>query len=394
MNADAETPDDIGAGPEEIAVEIDSTGRSSGVEREEVEGEGINEPFVPERIDVVTRTPTVDLLLSRLRRGVLDLEPDFHRGVGLWPTRDQSRLIESMLLRIPLPAFYAAEFEDERWVIIDGAQRLTTIARFVQPDSIGAESLILQGLEYLNPYEGKRFDELPGRMQTRLLETEIVLHLIRPGTPPAVKFNILTRLNTGGRTLSRQELRHALIPGQARDLLRELAESDAFQNATGHSISPNRMDDCEMVLRFIAFWLHPPSEYARQDFDEFLREAMRTVNGLDTSQLSELRSEFTRATDAAHRIFGEQAFRKSLGGKRRSGPVNKALFESVSVNLARRTDAELENLIARRDRTQEKLRMIMLDPRFVEAISMGVGDIGKVQRRFDLVDNALTEALR
>ncbi len=394
MNTDAETPDDIWAGPEEIAVEVDSTGRSSGVEREEVEGEGINEPFVPERIDVVTRNPTVDLLLSRIRRGVLDLEPDFQRGVDLWPARDQSRLIESMLLRIPLPAFYAAELEDERWVIVDGAQRLTTMARFVQPDSIGAESLVLHGLEYLKPYEGKRFGELPGRMQTRLLETEIVLHLIRPGTPPAVKFNIFTRLNTGGRTLSRQELRHALIPGESRDLLRALAESDAFQNATGRSVSPNRMDDREMVLRFIAFWLHPPSEYTRQDFDEFLRETMRAVNELDTGQMSELRTAFTRAMDSAYRIFGEHAFRKPLEGQRRSGPVNKALFESVSVNLARRTDAELENLITHRDRIQEELRMLMLDPRFVEAISIGVGDIGKVQRRFDLVDSALTEALR
>lgn len=85
-------------------------------------------------------------------------------------------------------------------------------------------------------------------------------------------FNIFARINTGGRPLTRQELRHALIPGRARELLREMAQSESFQVATPGAVSPERMDDREMVLRFIAFHMTEPQRYVRQDFDEFLRE--------------------------------------------------------------------------------------------------------------------------
>lgn len=134
----------------ELSVELDSAGRSVGVERESTVDDGIKEPFDPEKIDVATRNPTVDLLLARIKRGVLDLQPDFQRLAGIWTPRAQSRLIESMLLRIPLPTFYAAESADDTWVIVDGIQRLTTIARFVEPQSIGAKPLVLSDLEYLN----------------------------------------------------------------------------------------------------------------------------------------------------------------------------------------------------------------------------------------------------
>lgn len=122
----------------DLAVELDSAGLSTGVEREVSGEEAIREPFDPEKIDVATRTPTVALLLSRIQRGALDLQPDFQRLAGIWTQQAQSRLIESMLLRLPLPTFYAAEADDARWVMVDGIQRLTAMARFIAPEDIGA----------------------------------------------------------------------------------------------------------------------------------------------------------------------------------------------------------------------------------------------------------------
>lgn len=158
-------------------------------------------------------------MLARLRRGVLDLTPDFQRFAGIWSDIDQSKLIESLLLRIPLPTLYAAESREESWTVVDGIQRLTTIARFVDPEVIGAKPLRLRGLEHLRQYEGKTYAELPGGLKTRIDETELIVHLIRAGTPEPVMFNIFARINTGGRPLTLQELRHALIPGKARQLL-------------------------------------------------------------------------------------------------------------------------------------------------------------------------------
>ena len=390
-----ETPGPEDTQVTELAVELDSAGRSVDVEREVPSEEDIKKPFDPEKIDVATRSPTVDLLLARIRRGVLDLQPDFQRLADIWTPQAQSRLIESMLLRIPLPTFYAAEVDDERWVIVDGIQRLTAIARFIDPDSIEMKPLVLKNLEYLKDYEGAGFNGLPGRLQTRLLETELVLHLIRSGTPDEVMFNIFARINTGGRPLTPQELRHALIPGPARKLLRELAESAAFQDATLHSVSPERMDDREMVLRFIAFWVTDPERYMRQDFDEFLREAMSEVNRLNDEQVSKLGHDFTRALDAAQKIFGEYAFRKRYPGQQRRNPVNKALFEAISVNLAQRSDEELQVLCKRRDLVQERFSQLLAESRdFEEAISVGTGGIAKVRRRFSDVDQMLKDAAR
>ncbi|WP_432929866.1 DUF262 domain-containing protein [Microbispora sp. CA-135349] len=375
----------------EFAVELDSVGRSTGVEREISDEETIREPFDPEKIDVATRTPTVDLLLARIRRGALDLQPDFQRLAGIWTQQAQSRLIESMLLRLPLPTFYAAEADDARWVMVDGVQRLTAMARFIDPESIGAAPLTLKHLEYLGPdYEGKRFADLPGRLQTRLLETELVVHLIRQGTPEPVMFSIFARINTGGRPLTRQELRHALIPGPARSLLHELAESEPYQKATLGSVSPERMDDREMVLRFIAFRLTEPDHYNRRDFDDFLRDAMHEINRLSGTQVSRLREEFSRAMEAAREIFGQWAFRKFVGGHRRS-PINKALFEAVAVGLARRSDRELALLRERREEVLARLFTLIREHDFERAISYSTGDIVKVHRRFKAVDMTLRE---
>lgn len=129
-----------------------SFGTASGVEQELPLEQGdllIAEPFDPDAIEVSTRSMTIDLLLSRIRDHAIDLEPDFQRRRGIWTERQQSRLIESLLLRIPLPTLYAAEDEKEGWAIVDGIQRLTTITRFMDPEAINETPLRLTGLEYL-----------------------------------------------------------------------------------------------------------------------------------------------------------------------------------------------------------------------------------------------------
>jgi len=378
----------------EIEVEYDSEGRDTGVEREQEQDDLIHEPFDPAEIEVQTRTMTVDLLLARLRRGVLDLAPDFQRSAGIWSDVNQSKLIESLLLRIPLPTLYAAESGEESWAVVDGIQRLTTIARFVDPQAIGAQPLRLRGLEYLRPYDGRVYPELPGSLQTRINETELIVHLIRAGTPEPVKFNIFARINTGGRPLTLQELRHALIPGRARDLLKELATSSAFLDATRRSVSPDRMADREMVLRFMAFQLTEPKDYPRGDLDTFLRLAMKQINALPPAEIERLTADFDRAMRAAQAIFGEHAFRKRFPGRDRRLPINKALFETISVNLATMTPRKLDTLTDRRDKVQELLMQLMGDDGFQQAISVATGDVRKVRMRFGAIQQMLTEVAR
>lgn len=382
--------------PQRMTEEGTSFGTPSGIENElpsEIGSElQIAEPFNPDDIDVATRSMTIDLLLARIRSNAIDLEPDFQRRRGIWTDRQQSRLIESLLLRIPLPTLYAAEDEEEDWAIVDGIQRLTTITRFIDPDAIGESPLKLVGLEYLGEsFNGKLFDDLPVRLKRRLRETELVVHVIRHGTPPEVKFNIFARINTGGMPLSAQELRHALIPGNARNFLGRLAGLEAFKQATTNSIRDERMADREMVLRFLAFNMTKPEDFRAYDFDRFLGDAMRQINLLHASDLDRLEHSFVQAMDSAAKIFGQDAFRKRYRATDARYPINKALFETIAVSLANLSDSERELCIFHQDEVRRRMMELMQDREFDSAISQGTGGISKVRKRFESVSKIFTD---
>jgi Protein of unknown function DUF262 len=379
-----------------VAEQLDTFGRATGVEEEKVapnEGEKIAEPFDPDDIDVVTRSMTVDLLLSRSESGMIDLQPDFQRRWGIWDERRQSRLIESLLLRIPVPVLYAAEDEDERWEIVDGIQRLSTIARFIKPEIVEGPPLILTGLEYLHDYEEQDFNGLSPRLKMRLRETELVIHLIRKGTPPEVKFNIFARINTGGMALSAQELRHAITPGRARELLEEWANLPSFIRATDGSVRVIRMDDRELVLRFIAFFLLGLQRYKKPDMDSFLIAAMKTINAASDDDLAEIQLRFVNAMEAAFTIFGQDAFRKRFDKTAGRLPINKAIFEALSVNLARLTGEQLAAVQKSSESVRDGFVALCHDRSFESAISQGTGDVSKVNRRFSAIGELIARVL-
>lgn len=375
----------------------------NGIERELEDDEAaadLTEPFNPEDIDVVTRQMTIDLLLSRIRAGAINLHPDFQRRWGIWDLKRQSRLIESLLLRIPLPTLYAAEDANEDWEIVDGIQRLSTIARFVEPSLLNGQDreegkteapLCLQGMEYLHDLNNKTFDGLNSRLQRRIRETELVVHLIRRGTPETVKYNIFARINTGGKVLSPQELRHALVPGPARRILEDWAQFPEFLAATAGSVRSTRMDDRELVLRFAAFRLTPYTQYLKQDMDGFLISAMNGLNRLPNWRISAIALDFQNAMTVAEAVFGNDAFRKRYRSGAARAPINKALFETFSVALSQLNPEERSRVTANAQSLREGLIALCNDRDFDRSISQGTGDIGKVRLRFHMVDELVRE---
>lgn len=363
--------------------EHDSRGLTTGLE---VEDSGdIAKPFDPEDIDVFTKPMTIDLLLSRIRSKAIDLQPDFQRRWGIWDKGRQSRLIESLLLRIPVPSLYAAENANEDWEIVDGVQRLYSIAHFMESELVDDDALELAGLHTLENFNGSKFHTLPTKLQRRLRETELLVHVIRKGTPPAVKYSIFERINTGSLVLSAQELRHAITPGPAREILEAWAATNEFKKATDYSVKSDRMADRELVLRFVAFRLTPYTDYKVQDFDAFLLNAMNELNSLSMRELDELRTDFLAAMIAATKIFGNDAFRKRYSRQHTRFPINKALFETVSVNLANLSTQERDKLIERKYAAKDGIMELCQNRLFESAISQGTGDINKVRQRFSMV---------
>lgn len=360
----------------------------TGVETEAVSSDAITEPFDPTEIRVETRTLTIDLLRSRILNGELDLAPDFQRKAGIWSLGAQSRLIESLLIRIPLPAFYVDATDENRWIVIDGLQRLTTIDHFVI-----SESLKLEGLEFLKQLNGLYYHELPRNLQRRIDETQVTIYVIEKGTPPEVKFNIFKRINTGGLPLSAQEIRHALNQGRATRFLAELAKMPEFFKATDNSIRDDRMADRECVLRFLAFLMTSTEDYRSKDFDNFLNDRMAELNRMNESELANYKHLFARTMLDAWQLFDRDAFRKRYKEDAARYPINKALFESWCVNLALLGPQQIAVLKQRKASLRQHFIELMNNRDFDQSISQGTGDPGKVRFRFGAIRDAINQVL-
>lgn len=361
-----------------------------GIEDEDSSSELITKPFDPNLIRVKLWTPTVDLVMKRLKANEIDLAPDFQRAAGIWKDRAQSQLIESLLIRIPLPAFYVDASNEDKLVVVDGIQRFTALRRFLLD-----RDLALNGLEYLTELNGATADRLPRSLARRLEETMLTVYLIEKGTPERAKLNIFKRLNTGGEPLTAQEIRHAMNAGPVREYLKVLSQSEPFLRATEGKFSDDRMTARECALRFCAFVLTPPERYpADADLDSFLHDAMIKLNEIGDGERATLARRLDRAMVAAELILGNQAFRKPKRSGSRS-LVNKALFEAWAVGLDGCSDAEIARLCERREQVFEMFRDVFESNReFDKALSQGTGDRQKVRLRFALVADLLREVAR
>lgn len=393
------------SGPNDDSVvleELTSDGEGSGLEVEKSEGI-INAPFDPAQIDVITQARTIDLLLTRLREGELDLSPDFQRRSNLWNPARKSALIESLLLRIPIPSLYVAEDKAGNYTVVDGLQRICAIAHFVEVAALNKaidiklDSLRLTGLQSLTEYEMKAFAELPRPLQRRIKETELTLHIIRASTPDAVKFNIFSRINQGGLPLTAQEIRNAVYRGEWRPRVRRLAESDQFRVATDQKIRGERMEDIELVLRFVAHYSLPQTEKRaeEQNLDQFLNDTLdKRCSHWGDEKWADIESAFFRALSAAPRIFGRIAFRKYSAPDRPRRPINRSLFETETVALARRTKAELDKLSMRSEIVIQSFRKAFEnddDARNTLVYATGRGRASN--KRMEVINAILEEAL-
>ncbi|MER8765310.1 MULTISPECIES: DUF262 domain-containing protein [unclassified Mesorhizobium] len=340
---------------------------------------------------VRTETRSVSEVVKRIENKRYVLDPDFQRDF-VWPNPKQSKLIESCIMRIPLPVFYVAEARDGRIIVVDGLQRLTTFVRFVsnQFRLVGLASG--EGGTSSHALEGKFFRDLPLNLQERVLDTQLTMYILDAKAPERARLDIFERVNSG-EPLTRQQMRNALYNGPATQWLKQAAEGDAFRSATAQTLNPKTMRDREAINRFCAFKLIGRKSYTTGDMDGFLASGLLLLGSSSDEERAGLRNSFDRAMVLNRTLFGEHAFRKSLASfdlAPSRSVINISLFEVCAVTMA---DFHVFGDAAEEHRLKQIIIDLVRDEEFSRSITYSTNSTVAVQKRFVAMEGAISRAL-
>lgn len=363
------------------------------VEVEDLSGgestELITKPFNPNEIDVDISTVNLGSLIEQLENDEIDLQPDFQRAADVWDNVKKSRLIESILLGLPLPSFYFSEDpRSQKLSIIDGLQRICAIRDFILKKD---EPLKLEGLQFLKNFEGMTYSQLARPEVKRIKSLKITMNTLRKGTPLDVKYIIFQRVNTAGEPLTPQEMRHALNQGPAAEFIKELADMESFKKATNYSVKSKRMQDRDFVNRFIAFFIGYQDYMG--DLDMFLNDKMGELNKMTPTQRDGIRDSFDKAMKCCYQIFKNDTFRKRYSVTDKRKPISKSVYDTLSVNIAWLSDEEQLMLLKRAEVFKTGMIRLFNDERFNFSISTGTGQKYNVDLRFTMVKSLIKEII-
>ena len=323
---------------------------------------------------------TVHDVLRRIEGGSYVMNPDFQRDF-IWSEDKQSKLIESVIMRIPLPVFYMAEDAKGRAIVVDGLQRLSTFKNY-HGDGFG---LRLPDRPDLN---GLRFSELPMKYQNRVEDCNLIFYIIDAKAPEQARLDIFERVN-GGVPLTRQQMRNCLFMGKATAFLKAEAASDLFLDATGKSLNWKTMRDREFVNRFCAFRVLGVDLY-RGDMDNYLAECLTQMNEMADCDLAHLNSTFHRGLANNLQLFDRHCFRKSLVAQERRSVINASLWDVMSTGLC----GYSEDIVAEKaDELRRAIWGLLEDEEFIASITYGTNDTDRVLHRFARSTALLKETL-
>ncbi|MDN5631369.1 DUF262 domain-containing protein [Kocuria sp.] len=275
-------------------------------------------------------------LSSMVNSGAVDVSPQFQRR-DRWDVNQQSKLIESFLLNLPVPPVYLAEDAASigSYAVIDGKQRLTAIAAFF------ANGFKLQALDQLKVANGLTYSAFPPNLQSALgMKSLRVITLLRQ-SKDSVKHEVFLRLNTGGEILNPQEIRNVAYRGRLNDAIYELAENKflrrQFKVAAPKSSGYRNMTDAEFVLRFLTL------ESSWRSFSGALRKAMDEYMSnnrfLDTRSVTEKKALFNDCIATTQAIWGDDSFKRPGRDQALAGMFDAQMISLACISSSQRSEA-------------------------------------------------------
>ena len=351
---------------------------------EPLDSEALDLESSPASYEIVTYPAdyTLEGLVSKLRKKQIRI-PGFQRKY-VWRLPQASRLIESFLLGLPVPAiFLYTDPADNALEVIDGQQRLLTILYyfdgFFGPEEGGKRTVFsLQGLSAKSPYLGKTYEDLRttnesacNRLNDSVLRAFVVKQL-DPGDNTSV-YHVFERLNTGGTQLVSQEIRNCVYHGSFNDLLGELNGAADWRALYGKSAEDKRQRDMELILRFFALWEESGSY--EKPMKDFLSGFMARHRNPTAPELDRYRAMFAETAKLVRRQLGDKPFHIRAG-------LNAAAFDAVFVAFA-------VNQARAAAGTRARYETLLKEPEFSEAVTSGTTDKEVVARRLRVAQEVL-----
>ena len=316
---------------------------------------------------------TLELLSSKLETGDIEI-PEFQRD-HVWPISKASRLIESFLLGLPVPQiFLYREPKSQKWLVVDGQQRLKAVHAFFK-GIYKTKEFRLNGLD--SEWNNKTFEELSEPDRRRLKNVTLratIFEQVDPADNTSI-FEVFERLNTGGMSLTAQEVRNAVIGGDLNKLTKSLALKENWMLLNHKGTSENRFRDSELILRLIA--LEDNFETYKKPMNLFLSEYLTKHVILDTNIENEINTKFLNTINTIADTIGKDAFRLKKS-------VSAAVADAIYVGIARNLYDLPANIVTRYEE-------LIQNEAFIEAIDQHTTDNDKVQLRINMAIAAFSK---
>jgi hypothetical protein len=322
--------------------------------------------------------------LTMKNDGELLLQPNYQRN---YVATDliASKLIESILLDVPIPVVYLAEEQDGSYSVIDGQQRLTSFLSFLEGKFPDNRPFKLSGLKVLPEINRRLFIDLDSELQKKIRSTTIHSIIIKKESNPDIKFEIFERLNTGSTKLNEDEIRNTVYRGKYIDLLAELSEYPGFHVLVRKDNFKKRMIYRGMILRFFALSEKSYLNY-KSSMKQFSNKELRDNKDLSASKEKEYRNRFDHCLDLVKVVFGEMAFRRYMPGengdvgKWGESQINMALYDLQMVGFVNYTK---NDVLAKADLIREGLLDLMINnQQFRELLIWQTSNTDMLKKRF------------
>jgi hypothetical protein len=317
-------------------------------------------------------------LKEQVEDGTLVLADDFQRR-RVWDDKKASRLIESLLINVPIPVCYFAELEDSSCSVIDGQQRITAIYRYL------TDEFKLRSLSIRTDLNNLKFSKLSVVDQRTIKLRIIRCVLILKDSDPEIRFDVFDRLNSNSVKLNRQELRNSLYRGKVNNLVKELSKNETFLKIRRARDLEKRMNDCEMILRFFA--LHFNQHNYQGKLSIFLDSYLQLGMKANSQSIDEHREVFLKTLKVVDTVFGENAFRRYDDDNNMwKASINRAIYDMVMLYF---TKLRPECAVQYKDKIISEFKNLFKNPVFEDSIANQPEKISQMQARLDIWRDSL-----